>query len=600
MPLPTLIYDGDCGICRRWVDYWAALTGRVIGYRPYQEAAADYPQIDVDTFRRAIQFVDADGTIHGGAAATFQVLRRVPGRGAWWWAYAHIPGFAPLADAGYRFFAQRRGLLAALTTALWGRTLVPERYALVAWLFLRGLGLVYLAAFASIAVQVEGLIGSEGIIPVPQYLDAAAAELGASAGLRVPTLFWLDARDPTLLLAALAGMALAVLLVARLLERVALTGLFVLYLSFVQAGQEFLMFQWDLLLLETGFLALLLPSGSRLTIWLFRWLTFRYLLMAGAAKLVSGDATWRALTALQYHFETQPLPTPLAWHAAHLPHWLLEAGTAAALVVEVVVVFLIFAPRRLRALAAFCVLGFELLIFLTGNYNFFNLLTMLLCLFLFDDAALARFVPERVARRSAAFVHAPGSAATAAAVIYAVIAIPVGLARMSRQLAQRQLPLVDTVANALAPLCIVNPYGLFAVMTTKRPEIVIEGSNDGIEWREYEFRYKPGALARRPPWNIPHQPRLDWQLWFAALGGAWDDPWFESLLRRLLEGSKPVLDLFEVNPFPDRPPRYVRAVLYDYRFADPPTHAATGQWWVREKLGDFSPTLRLRGDRWGS
>jgi hypothetical protein len=222
---------------------------------------------------------------------------------------------------------------------------------------------------------------------------------------------------------------------------------------------------------------------------------------------------------------------------------------------------------------------------------------MLLCLFLFDDAALARFVPAPVARRVESLQRRPRRAATLAAVAYAIVAIPVGLDRVSLQLAQRQLPLVDAVANALSPFCIVNPYGLFAIMTTDRPEIVIEGSYDGVEWREYEFRYKPGALTRRPPWNIPHQPRLDWQMWFAALGGAWDDPWFESLLRRLLEGSRPVLDLFEVNPFPDRPPRLVRAVLYDYRFADPSTHAATGQWWVRDRVRDFSPALGLRGTR---
>jgi hypothetical protein len=382
-----------------------------------------------------------------------------------------------------------------------------------------------------------------------------------------------------------------------------LASLFVLYLSYVHGGQEFMMFQWDLLLLETGFLAIFLPGRSRIVIWLFRWLAFRYLLMAGAAKLLSGDATWHTLSALQYHFETQPLPTPLAWYAAQLPHWMLYAGTAAALAGEVLVVFLIFAPRNLRMFVAWCVVGFQLSILATGNYNFFNLLTMLLFVFLFDDAALLRLVPSRWRTANG---NASGSASaqgfarpvtrvsTVVATIVALIVVPVGIDRIWQQFSGgARVPVVRALGDAIAPLLIVNPYGLFAVMTTTRPEIVIEGSNDGIEWREYEFHYKPGRLARRPPWNIPHQPRLDWEMWFAALGGSWKDPWFSGLLRRLLEGSPDVLGLITVNPFPERPPKFVRAVIYDYRFADADTHTATGAWWVRRKTGDFSPALSL-------
>ncbi len=590
---PTLIYDGDCGICQRWVSYWEGLTGAQVRYRAYQDAARDYPGIPFEAFRRAIQFVAPDGQVYAGAAATYQVLRYAPGRRAWWWVYAHVPGFAPATEWAYTFFARRRGLLSQLTRLLWGRALEPERYDLVRWVFLRGLGLIYFAAFASLATQVLGLAGSAGVLPLESFLRAVREQLGIGGYGMVPTLFWLNASDTALVAGTAAGMALALLAAVGLAVRPALIGLFALYLSYVYAGQVFMMFQWDLLLLEAGFLAIFLTGGSRIVVWLYRWLAFRYLLMAGAAKLLSGDPTWRSLTALEYHFETQPLPTPLAWYAAHLPHWMLIGGAAAALVVEVGVVFLFFAPRRVRAAAAWCVVGFQLLVALTGNYNFFNLLTMLLCLFLFDDAALRGVLPARLAARIAGRAPQPGRAATALATVIALAVVPVGMNRVWHLVSGGSIPVADVLTDAVTPLLTVNPYGLFAVMTTTRPEIVVEGSDDGEAWREYEFRYQPGAVWRRPPWNIPHQPRLDWQMWFAALDSAWVEPWFGRFLRRLLEGSPPVLALLATNPFPDHPPRYVRATLYEYRFADPQTHAATGQWWVRRPAGSYFPAVSL-------
>ena len=590
---PMLIYDGDCGICRRWVDYWTGLTGDRVVYRAYQEAAADYPQIPRDEFRHAIQFIEADGRVYSGAAATFQVLRLAPGRRWWWSLYAHVPGFAPAAEWVYAFFARRRGLLARATWLLWGDRLVAERYDLVRWVLLRGLGLIYFAAFASLAAQILGLVGSAGILPIASYLQAMHDALGSAAYASVPTLFWLDAGDTVLVAGTIAGMALASLVVLGIAERPALIGLFVLYLSYVYAGQDFMLFQWDLLLLEAGFLAIFLGAGSRIVIWLYRWLLFRYLFMAGAAKLVSGDATWRGLTALEYHFTTQPLPTPLAWYAAQLPHWMLAIGAVATLGVEVGVVFLIFAPRRLRMAAAWCILGFQALIALTGNYNFFNLLTMLLCVLLFDDAALARLVPARLAARIADHARQPGRLATMIAAALAFIVVPVGADRVWRLYSGSGLPVIEALTDAVEPLLVVDSYGLFAVMTTTRPEVVVEGSDDGKRWREYEFRYQPGDVSRPPGWNIPHQPRLDWQLWFAALGGVRAEPWFAGFILRLLQGSPQVLALLAANPFPDHPPRYVRATLYQYRFSDPTTRDATGQWWTRQRLGGFFPEVSL-------
>jgi len=590
---PTLVYDGDCGICRYWVDYWQGLTGERVIYRPYREAAVDFPAIPLEAFQHAIQLIEPDGKIYSGAAATYRVLRHVPGRGAWWWLYAHVPGFAVVSERSYAFIARRRAPLNRVSKLLWGPALEPERYELVSWVFLRLLGAIYLAAFVSLGVQILGLVGHAGVLPLGDHLGAARHALGDTAYRILPTLFWLDSSDASLLAGCVVGAFLGLLVILNRSTRAALIGLFVLYLSYFYAGQDFTGFQWDLLLLEAGFLAIFLSSGSRIVIWLYRWFVFRYLFLAGAAKLLSGDPTWRDFTALEYHFWTQPLPTPLAWYAAELPDWLLIGATAATLLVELGIVFLIFLPRRPRAVAACCIALFQVLIVLTGNYNFFNLLSIAMCVLLLDDASLRRFLPQRLVMRLRRRAQQPGRAATMIASALALVIVPVGLNRICLSLTGSGLPVARALQQLVSPLMIVNAYGLFAVMTTSRPEIVIEGSADGQVWREYVFRFKPGPVTRRARWSIPHQPRLDWQMWFAALGDRTDNPWFESLMRRLLEGSPPVLALFEADPFPDRPPKYVRAQLYDYRFADRTTRPATGQWWVRQLAGLYFPPVSL-------
>ena len=406
---PTFVFDGDCGICRTWVSYWQQLTGDEVAYRPYQEAAADFPAIPAGDFKHAVQFIEPDGTVHSGAAATFRLLSYAPDRGAWWRLYRGMPGFAALSEAAYRFISSHRGLLTDATHLLWGRTLEPPRYDLVAWLFLRGLGLIYLAAFVSVALQIRGLVGADGILPLGEYLAAAHAGWGDVAYWRLPTLFWLDASDTALMAGAVAGIALALLVTFGIAQRLALIGLCVLYLSFVYAGQLFFTYQWDMLLIEAGFLAIFLTGGSVIVVWLYRLLLFRFLFLAGLAKLASGDATWQQLTALDYHFFTQPLPSPLAWYAAQLPHALLAAATAAALVIELVAVALIFLPRRPRMLAAALVIAFQIAIMLTGSYNWFNLLTVLLCLFLLDDQALPARCRARSRRASQRMRRDPGA-----------------------------------------------------------------------------------------------------------------------------------------------------------------------------------------------
>ncbi len=591
---PTLIFDGECGICRTWVDYWKALTGDQIVYRPYQEAGIDFPQIPLAEFQRAMQLALPDGSIYAGAAATFRLLTYAPARSWWWWLYRYLPGFAPLSELAYSFLSQRRDLLARLTHLLWGHVLEPESYALVSWVFLRGLGLIYIAAFASLGVQILGLVGSDGISPLEGYLAAARDGWGTAAYGRLPTLFWLGTSDSLLIAGTVAGVVLGALVAFGLLVRPSLVALFVLYLSYVYAGQVFMNFQWDQLLLESGFLAIFLTGGTRIVVWLYRLLLFRFLFLAGVVKLVSADPTWRDLTALRYHFWTQPLPAPLAWYAAQLPDWLLSALTGLTLVIELAVVFLIFLPRRPRALAGVMALAFQLAIVLTGNYNFFNLLTMLLCLFLFDDRQLRQLFPPGLASWVQGKAPRPGTAATTLAALLALVAIPVGANLIWEPLAGRNLPGAGALAEAIAPLAIVNPYGVFATMTTTRPEIVIEGSDDGQNWREYEFRYKAGPVGRPLKCNIPHQPRLDWQLWFAALQGPSQNRWIEGLLFRLLQGSPPVVSLLASNPFPEHPPKFVRARLYDYRFTDASLGARTGEVWVRRLEGVYFPQVSLQ------
>jgi hypothetical protein len=233
--------------------------------------------------------------------------------------------------------------------------------------------------------------------------------------------------------------------------------------------------------------------------------------------------------------------------------------------------------------------AFQLAIMATGSYNFFNLLTILLCIFLLDDQALRRVLPAGLVARVSETAPRPGRTATTLAALIAIVTVPIGFNLVWEPVTGRNLPVVGRLAEAVAPLLIVNPYGVFATTTTTRPDIIIEGSDDGRTWRPYVLPYMPGPVERAPTWNIPYQPRLDWQLWFASYGSAGQNRWIERLLQRLLEGSAPVLTLFAETPFPDHAPRYVRAELYDYRFAE----AGEGAWWVRRLDGAYFPQVDL-------
>ena len=418
----------------------------------------------------------------------------------------------------------------------------------------------------------------------------------------VPTLCWMSGSDIALHVLCALGVLASLLVLLGFVPFIGLFAIWALYLSLTTVCRDFLAFQWDNLLLECVFLGILLaPLGARhrlseaqppirLSRALGLWLLFRLMFSSGVVKLSSGDPAWRSLEALRVHYETQPLPTWIGWWAHQLPGRFQTFSAAALFVIEIGVPFLLLGSRRARHVAFLLFVGLQTAIALTGNYAFFNLLTIAIAVPLLEDRdfpARLRPGPEpRPERHVPAWLLAPAAAAILL------------ISSMELSSAFRAFPAWPAPARWLArlasPFRTVNGYGLFAVMTTTRPEIVIEGSEDAATWKPYEFRWKPGDLSRRPRFVAPHQPRLDWQMWFAALGSARQNPWFFQLLRRLLEGSPEVLGLLEKNPFPAKPPRFVRAVLYEYRFTDRATRAATGDWWRREAAGLYCPDVSLK------
>jgi hypothetical protein len=481
---------------------------------------------------------------------------------------------------------------------------------LTRWVFLRLLGVVYLAAFVSLGAQVRGLIGDEGILPVGEYLDAVQQQIGIKAYWRLPTLLWLDHGDGALVGMCWAGAAASLLLIAGIAPAACLIVLLALYQSLVLGGQTFLGYQWDTLLLETGVPAILIapwklrdrvadaPPPPVAAVWLLWWLLFRLMFSSGIVKLTSGDPLWRELTAVAIHYESQPLPTWIGWLAFQMPLWFQKISCFAMFFVELVAPFFIFGPRRVRLVAFMLLVGLQGLIALTGNYAFFNLLSVALCVLLLDDAALRRCVPRRWRARTNRKAEAPkiaGRVQRVVALVAALILFPAGTAMLIglRTRSAPILPFYEPVQLAVYDARWVNGYGLFANMTEGRREIAIEGSNDGREWEEWPWKWKPDDPERRPRFVAPHQPRLDWQMWFAALGHRNSRIVVQRLMVRLLEGSEPVEDLLGPSPFPDGPPRYLRAAIYDYHMTDWKTLREEGTWWRRERLGVIASPVSL-------
>jgi len=571
---------------------------------PFQsdEVAKRFPALPLDRCRRAVQLVEPDGTVRQGADAVFRALDTCAGSPLGRFLYDRVPGFAPVAELCYRFIAGHRPLADRVRKWAWGSVPEPSTYQISSWLFLRLLGLVYLFAFWSLGSQIVGLVGHDGIQPARLYMDAARSyvvseQIGIDRFRLLPTLAWISTSDAFLRGLCFAGAALSALLVAGIGSGFVVPLLWLMYLSLSIVAREFLSYQWDALLLETGLIAVFLaPAAIRERTrdharipWLARalliFLLFRLMIGSGAVKLASGDPTWRGLTALTLHYETQPIPTPIGWYAHELPLWFQKLSAAGVFAIELGVPWLMLGPRRLRSAAAIVLAAFQMLIALTGNYAFFNLLTASLCVLLVDDGAFG--ARAGVQNRRASVIRRRLTAA------FAIVTVPVALL-MFLSSAGIFLPLaafVEPIAQFVAPFRSVNSYGLFAAMTTTRDEIVVEGSSDGNTWKAYEFKYKPGDVTRRPPWVAPHQPRLDWQMWFASLVPFEEGGWFHLFCLRLLDGSPDVLALLASNPFADRPPQYIRAVLYRYHFTDFATRRRTGAWWTRERLGEYSPVI---------
>lgn len=491
------------------------------------------------------------------------------------------------------------------------------------WLFLRSLGLIYFSAFFSLLFQIRGLIGPRGILPSGEYLADVARSLGALRLWYAPTLLWISASGHALSALCWIGLLASTLVALNLWPRVSLAVCFVCFLSFVSAAGDFSSYQSDGMLLEAGFLALFLVPGGLLPGWgaarlspraahfLLLWEWFRIYFQSGVVKLLSGDPTWRNLTAMYEYYQNGPLPTWVGWYLQQLPHRFHIATAAATLLMELALVFLAFLPRPWRIGCFFLVTFWQAGVILTANYAFLNYLVLVLAFLLLDDRSLSRFVPRRWRLRSFSPAIAGSSevdtfhqplrssafgtlrvAATAILLSWIFYATVVPVVRMFWCAA----PLPTGPVAALEPFRIANQYGLFAVMTPHRYEIEFQGSDDGQQWVAYSFRYKPQDPAARPRIYAPYQPRFDWNLWFASLGSWAEYPIVPRTEERLLTGNPEVLGLFSGDPFPHSPPRYIRAVLWQYWFSTAAEHRARGLWWRRELLGTYAPTLTLAPD----
>jgi predicted DCC family thiol-disulfide oxidoreductase YuxK len=616
-PKPLMIWDGDCHFCRRWIERWREITRDEVDYEISQKVGDRFPEIPREQFERSVIYIETDGAVYSGAEAVFRSLRCRSSKKWLAWSYDRLPGFAPVSESLYKIISCNRRFASVITRLLWGNDVRPPTYFVARRWFLRAVGLIFLIAFVSLWVQIDGLIGSNGITPVREFLPAARAQLGDRALSILPTLCWFNSSDAFFHFLCGGGVILSLVLIVGIAPALSLVGLVAFYLSLTIAGQTFLSFQWDILLIEIGFLSIFLapwrlwpkrgvdPPVSRAALFLLKVLLFKLLVMSGVVKLTSGDDSWWDLTALDYHYWSQPLPTVIGWWADQSPEWFKKFSVAFCLVVEIIVPFFIWAPRRLRLIAGGLLVFLQIMIAATGNYCFFNLLTIALCLLLIDDAVWRQEngtftrLREATARQADRRYKHWDRLSNYAAAIVIVLTLPLNV-RVIYSAFEPEAEWSQLLGRMYAraeTFRIVNGYGLFRVMTKDRREIVIEGSADGIDWQPYEFKWKPGDVNRAPGWCAPHQPRLDWQMWFAALGSYRQNPWFVQLVTSLLHGKPQVAALFERNPFPQNPPSYVRAALYRYRFTTAEEHRETGAWWKRQELGEYLPSVSLEDVR---
>jgi hypothetical protein len=476
-------------------------------------------------------------------------------------------------------------------------------YWLTRFVILRLLGFVYAVAFLVAANQLVPLIGEHGLTPATYFLNAVQTQLGSrSAGmLRLPTLFWFGISDDALSIFSWIGFALSLVVLGGYANAILLAALWAMYMSIVHIGQIWYGYGWEIQLLETGFLSIFLcplldgrpfPKCRPpiLVIWLFRWLGFRIMIGAGLIKL-RGDPCWRDLTCLYYHYETQPIPSPISRFLQFAPLWFHKFEVLWNHCVELIVPWFSFGPRIVRHIAGVLLVTFQIFLIISGNLSFLNYLTITPFLACFDDTFLRRFLPGALVRRAerAAQESQPSPITNAIAVALSILVAWLSIPTVLNLASGRQL-----MNYSYDPLDLVNTYGAFGTVGRERDEIIFEGTSDALitsetKWKEYEFKAKPGDLNRRPSFVAPYQPRIDWQIWFAAMTSPAEYPWTLHFVWKLLHNDPGTLSLLANNPFPDAPPRYIRARLYRYRFAPLGDKA----WWKREPIGEWLPALSI-------
>lgn len=460
-----------------------------------------------------------------------------------------------------------------------------EHYKIAAVLLPRLLGFIYFIVFASFLFQAKGLIGSKGILPVGEYLQFVASRVGKKKYYYAPTLLWINSSDTALMALVSLGATFGLLLGFGISPILLLPLLYLLHLSLLIAGQDFLSFGWETFLLEITFNTsfLVLTPTPNPFIWIsLNLLLFRFYFLGGVSKLLSQDPNWKNMTALAFHYESQPLPNTQAWYAHKLPLFIQKVSTFVMFIIEIVVPFGIFATDEIRLYTFWLFLLLQFLIWFTGNFSYLNYLSVVFSIILIPDTTLSSFFTLSPSVDTPSLsLQILVSIMGALLILYQVLSLVHYF--MPNQTCRKML-------DPISPFCIVNRYGIFAVMTTRRDEIVIEGSDDGVTWHEYLFKYKPSEITRRPRRVAPYQPRLDWQMWFLPFTYYESEWWFQRFLYSLLIGSEDVLRLIRKNPFPSRPPKYIRASVYLYQFSN----FDEKTWWKRQFERYYSPTLSLK------
>lgn len=463
-----------------------------------------------------------------------------------------------------------------------------DHYTIIATWFPRLLGLVYFCALFPLLFQIKGLIGENGILPLPDHLEGVNARFKKRKYFFIPTLFWINSSDQAILAAIWTGITCSALLMLGIYPPLMLFILYFIHLSIVHAGQEFLSYGWEGFLLEitiqTFFLSL--TTVPNLFVWIsLNFLLFRFHIQAGVIKLQSRDPNWRNLTALTYHYQTQPIPNRIAWYAHKLPLPFQKFSNLLMFIIELVIPFGIFGTEDMRAFVFVALFGLQFMIGLTGNFSYLNLMTAALCTILLSNQFLSPFIPTPVSKETPFTLDIFLS-------ICGLVLIGLQLIRLWDQFFPNKMS--RKILYFLHPFHLANRYAIFGMMTTVRYEVIIEGSDDRQHWKEYLFKYKPSEVTRRPRQISPFQPRLDWQVWFLPFHDFHDEVWFKKFLVHLLKGTPSVIELLRENPFPEHPPKYIRVQLYKYEFSTAREKKESGSWWRREFVGAYSPTLALR------